>query len=211
MPDLPKTTVRLAVKFFAGQAQRLLGERFLAAAEKELANYGGTLTEKITGWLNEDNRAEKMLAAFKDADACFAARIGDADLARAMRDAPFDLPSLEKLADALPATLDDAALAAAIRAQFAQDYRHLTPAQLDHAARVYADCLDHALAAKCGQLLPTLFRHVEEIRDGVNEMLPLVRDIHEQVAGAHREAWQRPTPERPAPGFVGRVKEMDDV
>jgi len=211
MPDLPKTTVRLAVKFFAGQAQRLLGERFLAAAEKEFANYGGDLTEKITGWLNEDNRAEKMLAAFKDADACFAAHIGDADLARAIHDMRLDLPSLEKLADALPATLDDAALAAAIRAQFAQDYPHLTPAQLDHAARVYADCLDRALAAKCGQLVPTLFRHVEEIRDGVNEMLPLVRDIHGQVAGARREAWQRPTPERAFPGFVGRVKELEDV
>ena len=213
MPDSQpaKPLVKLAVKFIEYQGKRLVGEGFANEVLKTLAEYAGEdATARLTAFFDQGAHAGQLVAAFEEADAAFAQTIGNRDLARAIRDAPLArLESLTKLADALPRTLDDAALFAALRARFAEDYPHLTAAQLDDAARVYRDCLDRALAAKCGQLLPALFRKIERIDWTTSEMLPLVKDIHGKVIGAH--GWHRPPAPRADPGFVGRRKELDEV
>jgi hypothetical protein len=212
MPDSQpaKPLVKLAVKFIEYQGKRVVGEGFANEVLNTLAEYAGEdATARLTAFFDQGAHAGQLVAAFEEADAAFAQTIGNRDLARAIRDAPLArLESLTKLADALPRTLDDAALFAALRARFAEDYPHLTAAQLDDAARVYRDCLDRALAAKCGQLLPALFRKIERIDWTTSETLERVRHIETQVTGG---VWRRPPTLRADPGFVGRRKELDDV
>ncbi len=212
MPDFnpAKPLVKLAVKFIEYQGKRIVGEGFANEVLKTLTDYAGEdATARLTAFFDQGAHADQLAAAFQEADAAFARTIDNRDLARAIRDAPLArLESLTKLADALPRTLDDATLFAALRARFAEDYPHLTDAQLDDAARVYRDCLDRALAAKCGQLLPALFRKIERIDWTTRETLETVKRIETQVTGG---AWRRPPALRAVPGFVGRRKEIDDV
>ncbi|MBI5649594.1 MAG: hypothetical protein HZC40_03985 [Chloroflexi bacterium] len=78
MPDLSKSLVKLAVKFFEVQAKRAIGDRFIVEVEKELANYAGeTALERLDDFFNQGERAENFLAAFQDADECVA-KLSDA-------------------------------------------------------------------------------------------------------------------------------------
>ncbi len=136
-----------------------------------------------------------------------------------------ELPSLEKLAAALPKTLDDDELWRALRNRFKEEWPHLlTEAQLDRAATVYRDCLDRPLAAKCDQLLETLFRKVDRIEQSTQrlegatqELLSGQKEIKSLLVDAANLAqlgprdWLRPTAPRPSRQMVGRETEFQAV
>ena len=73
MPDPGKTLVKLAAKFVEHQAKKQLGEGFLVTLSGTVTEYGGeSVSEKLTNFLDQGEKAEKVLEAFQLADNCFA-------------------------------------------------------------------------------------------------------------------------------------------
>jgi hypothetical protein len=224
MPDLPKTLLKLSAAVIEHQAKKNLGEEATSLLVNVLAEYAGEKTlDKLVEFVQQGDRAQKLIEAFKEADKCFAKQCGDEMLKQAIAMTPLaEIPSLEKLAAALPETLDDDGLLAALRGRFADDWRNaLSDAQLDRAALVYRKCLDRPLAAKCDQLLETLFRKVERIEETTSETLAVARSIEKKIdflqIGASElnqlgpRDWVRPTAPRPSATLVGRKDEMNSV
>ena len=227
MPELPKTLLKLCAAFVEHQAKKNLGEEASSILVNVLAEYAGEKTlDRLAGYLNQGRKAENLLEAFKEADKCFAEQCGDPDLKQAIAMFPLaEIPSLEKLAVTLPETLDDAGLLATLRGRFEDDWRNaLTAGQLDRAAAVYRDCLDRPLAAKCDQLLETLFRKVdriekrtERIEDATSKLLTGQQEFKSLFVDAANLAqlgprdWVRPTAPRPTARLVGRDEEREAV
>jgi tetratricopeptide (TPR) repeat protein len=228
----------LASRLTADQQFALLTEVLGSyAAEKKLDQ----LIDWIQGGKHEKAAQATLKAAFEAADDCFADNCGDPMLRQAIRTLPLsEIPSLEKLAAALPQTLDETKLRAALRRRFADDWRNaLSAAQLDHASDVYLRCLDVPLAAKCGQLLPTIFRKLDRIEDAAERIEDGVADVQasqERVevgladigAGLRRieskyinasdldqvglpRHWTPPEPPTPTVTMIGRRAEFDEV
>ncbi|MGH2524527.1 MAG: hypothetical protein ACRDH2_18630, partial [Anaerolineales bacterium] len=219
--------VKLAAALVEHQAKQTLGEEATSLLVQVLAEYVGERTlDKLAEFFRQGQNAGKLLDAFQEADNCFAETCGDDQLKGAIRSKPLaGLESLEKLAAALPKTLDDAGLLAALRTCFEADWRGLlTDAQLDHAAAVYRKCLDQPLAARCGQLLPALFRiavRTEEKTDqllaGQGELLAGQKKIESllvdvtNLAQLGPRGWLRPPPPRPSRPIIGRLAELEEV
>ena len=168
MADHVKNLVRFATELVKYYAEKALGEGASAVLVKELTDLAGeNVTEKITNFLNQNERAQKLLEAFKAADFCFIQKVEDETLKQLIISQPFAaLPTLENLAGNLNTTLDDANLFKAIRNQFEIDWpQQLTDQQLSIATRTYVDCLDRALATKFEQLLQTLYRKVDRVEN----------------------------------------------
>jgi hypothetical protein len=209
-PNPAQTLVKLAVKFIEYQGKRLIGEGFANEVLKTLAEYAGEdATARLTGFFSD--HTEKILAAFRAADDCFA---GKSDLyAQLIRSKPFaNLESLNQLAATLPDQLDHARVIDALHRQFLQDWQgQLSDAQATAAANIYTDCLIRAFAIKFEQELPLLIRIVEKLDHLIittDETLERVKRIETQVTGG---VWRRPPTPRADPGFVGRRKELDEV
>jgi hypothetical protein len=200
--------IDLAAWFIEASAGELAGE-----LGKALVMYaGGNLVEKLGAFLTQRERAEKLLAAFEDADKRFA-RTSD-EYAQWIRSQPFaGIASLEKFARTLPDELDHARLHDELRRKFLDDWRgKISDAQADRAATVYENCFVRAFAVHFQNDLPILIRiadQLDHITAGMDEMIPLVRDIHGRVIGA--SSWRRPSAPRGNPGFIGRAQEMNEV
>jgi hypothetical protein len=176
MADLGKTLARLAGEFFAHQARKHLGDRFLVTLGQELVGYAGeTTSEKLSSFFAQGKKSEQLIAAFKDADSCFADKCADPELRQCILALPLhEIPTLEKLASRLPQTLDEQGLLAAIHAQFHTDWPNLSQAQLDAAAAEYLGCLSHALAAKFDQLDIWSYLEVQAIHKELRELRGLL-------------------------------------
>jgi tetratricopeptide (TPR) repeat protein len=181
MPDLPKTVVRLAAELLKHQAKNVFGDEFLNIISNGLIDVAGeNITEKLNAFLDTEDKAEKLLAAFKDADATFLAECEDYTLRQMVISKPLAaLTSLESLATKLPKTLDDQRLREVLREQFAVDWPNVPQELIRKASDHYKKCLDRALAAKCDQILPTIFRkldHIESTTDATHEILKEMRE-----------------------------------
>lgn len=166
MPEVSKTVTKLFSELVKHQAKKHLGEGVFDVLAGGAAEVGGQVaTERVSALVSQGANAEKLLAAFRRADSCFAKRCDDRALKQAITSQPLaGLPSLEKLAASLTDSLDDDSLFRGLRLRFAEDWTgQLSDEQLNRAASLYRNCLDRALAATCGQLLPTLYRKIERI------------------------------------------------
>jgi len=227
MPELPRTLIKLAAVFVEHQAKKNLGDEALSLMGNVLAEYAGEKTlDKLVEFVQQGERAQQLVEAFQEADRCFAETCGDDMLRQAIAMFPLaEIPSLEKLAAALPETLDDARLLAALRQHFDNDWHNaMTSDQLDRAASVYRQCLDRPLAAKCDQLLPTLFRVVarmyektERIDAVASKLLVEQEDFKALFISSDKanqlsaRDWVRPVPPRPVRKAIGRRQELDAV
>lgn len=218
MPDLPKTVVRLATELLKHQAKNLIGDEALNIIAKSMIDYAGeNVTEKITSYFNNEDNAENLLAAFKDADASFLSECEDNTLRQMVISKPLaDLPSLENLASKLSKTLDDQGLHAALYNHFVEDWPNLSTAQINRAAKLYKKCLDRALAAKCDQMLPAIFRKLDHIEDTTNATREIVNEIKEKVdALSPRPKFSSLsflfTIPEPPKDFRGRTDEIDEL
>ncbi len=172
MPSLPKTTLHFLTELLKHQAKKQLGDGALTVLADALADYAGeTVTEKVTAFLDAGQNAEKLLTAFREADACFAPL--NPDYAQMITSKPLSaLERLEKLAKRFTTHLDSTALLAGIQAQLQADWGEEFPPEFyPQAARAYRDCLEHALAVVTGDLLPVIFAKVERIEGWVRELL----------------------------------------
>ena len=186
MADLPKTLIKLATALIKYYASKTLGEESLEILTEDLTDLlGESIVDKISAILDQGEKAGQLLSAFKEADECFINRINDQVLREAIISAPFaGLQKLEKLADNLPATLDDETIIKAIKDQLTLEWPgKFSNKQLDYAAQTYLDCLDHSLASKCKQLLPTIFRKLERIENNSREILTQQQGISTQIRG----------------------------
>ncbi len=217
MPD--PIVVTLAAVLIEHQAKKTFGEKAADKITDALTEIvGEKAIDKLAHFLGQGERAKTLLEAFKEADACFVETCDDELLRQAIVSKPLAaLPSLERLATSLPKTLDDAGLLAALRRQFADDWPRLSDEQLDHAAAVYRNCLDRLLAAKCDQLLPTIFRkivHIEsmagELPAGQKEIKSRLVELADLARLGPRE-WLRPSPPRPGRPMIGRQDESAAV
>jgi hypothetical protein len=184
MAELSKKLVKLATELIKYYASKALGEGALDILAGSLADFfGESITEKISAFLDQGEKADQLLSAFKEADECFTKRIEDQILREAIISAPFaGLNKFEVLAENLPVTLDDQILVRAIKNQLALEWPgKFTDSQLDYAAKTYLDCLDHSLASKCDQLLPTIFRKIERIEDNTRKILNYQQGITTQI------------------------------
>ncbi len=196
-PNPAPTLVKLAVKFLECQAKRVIGEGFVTELVSTLTEYAGEdVTARLTDFFSD--RAEKINATFRTADDCFARK---ADLyAQLIRSQPFaQIESLEKLATALPDTIDHARLLDALRQQFLSVWHgQLSDAQATDAATIYADCLIRAFAATFENDLPLLNLIVDKldhIRSTTDKTLEIAERLEARVTGAH--AWRRPSAAAP--------------
>ena len=190
MTELPKILIKLATELVKYYAEKALGEGASAILVNRLSDLiGENTTEKITTFLDQGRKADLLLSAFKVADECFVIKIGDQALKEAIISAPLaGLHQLEILAGNLPLTLDDSTFYQMIKKQLAVDWPgRFSTKQLDHAAQTYIDCLDHALAIKCDQLLPTVFRKIERIEDTSRQILGKQQGLSNQFRGVEEK------------------------
>ncbi len=177
MPDLPKTVIKLIAELLKHQAKMQLGEGFVKTLTDGLVDYAGEdVTEKINGFLGNSENSKNLLAAFEDADSAFAEK---SDLFRQMIvSKPMrGLETLEKLAESLPKNLDGEGLQEALLNHFTADWSNISKEDLTHAASEYRLCLEHALAARCNQLLPTIFTKVERIEVNTKNILSVIESV----------------------------------
>jgi hypothetical protein len=159
------------------QAKKQLGEGFVNTFTEGLVDYAGEdLTERINSFLGNTENSKNLLAAFADADSAFAEK---SDLfkqlitSKPMR----GLETLEKLANSLPKTLDDEGLQEALLNHFTADWTNISKEDLARAASEYRLCLERALAARCNQLLPTIFTKVERIEAITKNILSVIESV----------------------------------
>jgi hypothetical protein len=144
------------------------------------------LRERLENLQAAGKTKHAITAAFESADQCFRRQTrndSDANLHQAIVSAPLArLETLESLAAALPKTLDDVALRAALRSAFASGLPNaLNAAEQDRAATLYLDCLRAPLAAQCGQWLPQIFQIVQENLAVSRETLARVQEIQQRL------------------------------
>lgn len=172
MPDLAKAILKMAAELIKYQAKKQLGEGFINTFAESLTDYlGENTTERINAFIETGNNGEKLLAAFQDADLAFSG-YNDKTLRQMIISKPLrQLETLEKLASALPKTLDDDGLFETLHHQFASDWPNLTNEIHTRAASLYRICLERALAIHCNQLLPSIFSKVERIEAKTDKIL----------------------------------------
>jgi len=184
MAKLPKTLIKLATELVEYYATKALGEGASAIIISNLADLiGDNATEKITAFLDQGEKADLLLSAFKEADDCFVNEVKDQILKEAIVSAPLaGLHNLEILAGDLPVTLDETSLSTAIKNQLELDWPgRFSPQQLEYAAQTYLDCLDRSLAKKCDQLLPTIFRKIERIENTSRQILDQQQGLSNRI------------------------------
>lgn len=216
-----KFVVALGAELVKYQVKKQLGDGVLTTLAAMVSQYAGeSMTDKLAGLLNHGGKAQQLLDAFQDADSCFADKCSSPEMRQAIAAKPLRaLTALEGLARSLPDTLDDDGLLRKLRDTFKRDWPNWSQERLDEAAVIYRDCLDTALAAKCDQLLPTLFRKVERIEETTTKTLAGVERLIEmrgtnqaslEQAGLAR-GWLRPVPARPSGEMVGRTQERQHL
>ena len=176
MVDIPKTAVKLAVDLVKYQAEKQIGAGAVNTIVGTLTEFiGDTATEKITSFLDQGENARNLLVAFQDADKDFEEyfkKTGDTILCQMVHEKPLqNLESLNKLADALPKTLDSDGLLEVLRAQFANDWPNFTSEIHQRAAHQYRTCLERALSVHCNQILPAVFMKMERIEGNTEKIL----------------------------------------
>jgi type II secretory pathway predicted ATPase ExeA len=188
MPSLSQSALLFLVKLLKHQAKQRLGDGALTVLTNALADYAGeTLTEKLTAFLADGQNAEKLLSAFRHADECFS-RLNH-EYAGVIASQPLAaLERLEKLAARFAADLDSPSLLAGIQAQLQSDWGTAFPPEFyPQAARDYRNCLERALAAATGDLLPSIFAKVERIEGLTHEIkndTAALRSGQEQILAA---------------------------
>ncbi|RMD63504.1 hypothetical protein D6833_05595, partial [Candidatus Parcubacteria bacterium] len=130
MPSIPKTTLHFLAELLKHQAKKQLGDGALTILMDTLTDYAGdSASEKLTAFLDAGQNAEKILAAFQQADLCFS-RLGNLDYAQIIASKPFAaLECLEKLAARFTAQLDSEALLLGIQEQLQADWGDKYPAE----------------------------------------------------------------------------------
>lgn len=171
-PNFPKDVFTLAAELIKHQAKKQLGDGFMDVLSRRLVDYAGdNALEKVNGWLDSGENAEKLLAAFQDADKDFHDQ-GDDTFKQMVVSKPMSqLESLEKIAKNLPKTLDDDGLLETLRHQFETDWTNLSSEVHDKAARAYRVHLERNLAIRCNQMLPSIFVKVERIEANTEEII----------------------------------------
>jgi hypothetical protein len=176
----------------------------------------------VSAFLSAGDNAEKLLAAFKEADESFRNE-GDDTLKQMIASKPLSgLVSLEKLANNLHQTLDSENLFIALRQRFEEDWSNQSTEIHMRAAQLYRACLERALAVRCNQILPAIFVKVERVETNTEKLL----DGHREILSGHKEIldaiksiqFSKPstfsllfTIREPPKDFIGRTGEIDDL
>jgi tetratricopeptide (TPR) repeat protein len=190
MANPAKTTVKFLVDLVKHRVKSLTGDEGYAVAAGAVTELTGEqVADRITEYLNDEQVTQYLLKAFELADACFEEECGDPLLQEAIRSQPLaGIPTLERLAAALPRTLDDEGMRAGLRQQFQQDWREqLTDEQLDRAAAAYLRCLDRGLATRAQQLQPTLLRQTQRLLSGLEVTQGSVDRVERLLGEARRD------------------------
>jgi len=116
--------------------------------------------------------------------------------------------SLEKLAKALPKTLDDEGILKTLRQHFEADWPNLTPEVHQRAALAYRTHLERSLAIRCNQLLPSIFTKVERIEANTEKILDKLDSFSPQQA-ISLSNWYLPFPYNEK--FVGRDADLKNL
>jgi len=171
-PDLPKDIFKLATELIKHQAKKQLGDGFMDVLSSRLVDYAGdNALEKVNGWLGSGENAEKLLAAFQDADKDFHDQ-GDDTFKQMIVSKPMgQLESLGRIAKNLPKTLDDDGLLESLRQQFETDWPNLSSDVHDKAAHAYRIHLERNLAIRCNQMLPSIFVKIERIEANTEKII----------------------------------------
>lgn len=174
MSKKSKNLVKLATELTKYYTKKALGDDALTILVQGASDIiGDDVTEKIESFLDQGDKAERVLDAFTFADNCFVKNIGDDLLKQMVISKPLaGIEHLEQIAQHIPTNLDDRGLLESIRNRFELDWPgQLTDERLDQAAIVYRDCLDKALLIKLNQIHPTLFRKIDRIEKDTQKLL----------------------------------------
>ncbi len=192
MPSLPKTTLHFLAELLKHQAKKQLGDGALAVLADNLTDYAGEdASEKLTAFLDAGQNAGKILVAFRQADRCFS-HLDNPDYAQIAASKPFAaLENLENLAARFTTGLDSESLLMGIQEQLQADWGDAFPPEFyPQAARDYRNCLERALAAATGDLLPAIFARVERIEGNTEALLEGQNKILAAIQRKNR--WQPP-------------------
>ena len=124
MAEIHKSIIHFATELVKYHADKTLGEGALSILVDEVTDFiGEDVTEKISTFLDQGEKAKQVLEAFKMADECFIKNADDHTLQQAIVSQPFaGIEHLEKIALQIPSTLDDQGLLKTLRDQFEQDW-----------------------------------------------------------------------------------------
>ena len=178
--------VKIGTALLKHQVKKLVGEETLGVLSKELADIGG---DKLDAWLGDKSTTEEIEKAANIARDNFRDKINDDEVEQWMVMLPIhDLPAVLSAIEELPTSPDETKLENALRETIAQNWRKLSPKQVDNAVNSFLTCLRSALLPIEKQTLMVIGRSVLRIEDKVDQLTKLVEQLKPYSTGAQVES-----------------------
>jgi len=205
--------VKIGTALLKHQVKKLVGEEALGAISEELAEIGG---DKLDAWLGDKSAIEEIEKAAATARNMFRGKLNDDEVEQWMVMLPIhDLPAVLSAIEELPTSPDETKLEGALRETIAQNWKKLSPEQVNNAVNSFLACLRSALLPIEKQTLMVIGRAVLRTEDKVNL---LVRWFEQYIITGKPVEVKQPNPEPDdswylahpypmPPNFTGRVEE----
>jgi len=173
--------VKILTALLKHQVKKVVGDEALGVIGQEITALGGDkVDEQIKSWLGEKTNAEQLDKAAQSAQTCFREKVADNEIQQWMVSLP--LGNLRKVVEALnelPTSPDENKLENALRESVQQNWRKLSPEQVDNAVNSFLSCLRSALLPIQTQTMMVIGRAVlrtEGKVDGVQSSVLRVED-----------------------------------
>lgn len=139
--------IRILTALLKHQVKRLVGEDTLGIIGEELTAIGGEkFDEQLKSLLGKKSTIESLEKAAEYVRINFRGKVNDDDVEQWMVMLPIDnLPAIVSAIEELPASPDESGLENALRKTIAQNWKNLTPEQINNAVDSYLFCLREAL------------------------------------------------------------------
>lgn len=167
--------VKIGTALLKHQVKKLVGEDAMGAIGEEFAEIGG---DKLDSWLGNKSTVEAIEKAANTARDLFRGKVNDDEVEQWMVMLPIhDLPAVLSAIEELPTSPDETKLESTLRESIAQNWRKLSPEQVNNAVNSFLTCLRSALLPIEKQTLMVIGRSVLRIEDTLNRLTKLVEQL----------------------------------
>jgi hypothetical protein len=178
--------VKIGTALFKHRVRKLLGEETLGILSQELSDAGADVLNR---YLSGQATGEAIQQAALTARDSFRNKINDEELEQWMIMLPLHtLPTVLSAIDELPTSPDEKKLESALRESILQNWRKLSPEQVDHAVHTFLAVLRSALLPVEKQTLMVLARSTLRAEEKLDRVLAGIVQLmkREEKQGAYQ-------------------------
>jgi len=175
--------VKILTALLKHHVKKVMGDEALGVLGQEITALGGDkVDDQIKSWLGEKTNAEQLDKAAQSAQTCFREKVADNEIQQWMVSLPLgDLPKVVEALNELPTSPDENKLENALRESVQQNWRKLSPKQIEHAVNSFLSCLRSALLPIEKQTLMVIGRSVLRTEDKVDDVKSTVNRSEEKI------------------------------